>query len=270
MLLFIPVGIVAGILSTVTGLASLASYPALLYWGALNPISANITNTTALLFNAVSSGVSSRRELSGHWKELFRVMTIIFFGGIVGAILLTYLPSKTFSYVVPVFIGVAGIGILIPDRKTPKATIDDEVSNDKPGSKKMLADIGLIVLYFCIGVYGSYFGAAAGVILLAVLARTSKDPFPVYNAIRNVAMISANIVGTVFYIFKYGQHGHTHIYWALAIPLGIGFLIGGYTGPKLVRILPVKFIKILTGILALYLAYTQFVSAYGIHLFYFF
>lgn len=268
MLLFIPVGIVAGILSTVTGLASLASYPALLYWGALNPISANITNTSALLFNVVSSGLSSKRELDGHWKELFKVMTIIFFGGIVGVILLTFLPSKDFEYAVPVFIAAAGIGILLPSKEkkeVPKVDIDDKI-----GKTKMLADIGMIVLFFIIGIYGSYFGAAAGVILLAVLSRTSKDPFPVYNAIRNVAMGSANVIGTILYSFKYGQHGNTHIYWALAIPLGIGFLIGGYVGPKMVRVLPVKLIKIVTGILALYLAYTQFVSAYGIHLFYFF
>ncbi|CAI2606651.1 hypothetical protein AKUH4B412M_00540 [Apilactobacillus kunkeei] len=270
LLLFIPVGIVAGILSTVTGLASLASYPALLYWGALNPISANITNTSALLFNVVSSGISSKRELDGHWKELFKVMTIIFFGGIVGVILLTFLPSKDFEYAVPVFIAAAGIGILLPSKDTTKAPTAKVVEEDNIGSKKMLVDFGMIVLFFVIGIYGSYFGAAAGVILLAVLSRTSKDPFPVYNAIRNVAMGSANVIGTILYSFKYGQHGSTHIYWALAIPLGIGFLIGGYVGPKMVRVLPVKLIKIVTGILALYLAYTQFVSAYGIHLFYFF
>ncbi|TPR17611.1 sulfite exporter TauE/SafE family protein [Apilactobacillus timberlakei] len=272
LLLFIPVGIIAGILSTVTGLASLASYPALLYLtgGVLNPISANITNTSALLFNVVSSGLSSKQELKGHGKELMKVMTIIFFGGIVGVILLTLLPSKDFEYAVPVFIAAAGIGILLPSKDTTKAATSTEFEEKSVGSKKMLADIALIVGYFLIGIYGSYFGAAAGVILLAVLSRTSKDPFPVYNAIRNVAMGSANVIGTILYSFKYGQHGSTHIYWALAIPLGIGFLIGGYVGPKLVRILPTKLIKVVTGILALVLAYTQFSSAYSIHLFYFF
>ncbi|UQS84631.1 sulfite exporter TauE/SafE family protein [Apilactobacillus apisilvae] len=268
-MLFIPVGIVAGILSTVTGLASLASYPALLYFtgGALNPISANITNTSALLFNVVSSGLSSKQELKGHGKELMKVMTIIFFGGIVGVILLTYLPSQDFEYAVPVFIAAAGIGILLPEKKHNQET---DVQEPKVHSKKMLSDILLIAGYFVIGIYGSYFGAAAGVILLAVLSRTSKEPFPVYNAIRNVAMGSANVIGTILYSFKYGQHGDTHIYWELAIPLGIGFLIGGYVGPKLVRVLPTKLIKIVTGILALALAYSQFVSAYDIHLFYFF
>ncbi|CAI2605753.1 hypothetical protein AKUH4B502X_00470 [Apilactobacillus kunkeei] len=99
--MFIPVGIVAGILGTVTGLSSLVSYPALLYFAGLPAVSANVVNKASLMFNAVGSCISSTRELRGHWKELFKIMVIIFFGGITGAILLTALPSSSFTHIVP-------------------------------------------------------------------------------------------------------------------------------------------------------------------------
>lgn len=101
--LFFPVGILAGIMSTVTGLASLVSYPALLMAG-VSPVYANVTNTAALILNGIGSGVSSSRELHGHWKEMFKILLLVFVGGIIGSFLLLSVPSKVFESIVPFFL----------------------------------------------------------------------------------------------------------------------------------------------------------------------
>ncbi|UQS84630.1 sulfite exporter TauE/SafE family protein [Apilactobacillus apisilvae] len=262
-LLFIPVGIVAGILGTVTGLASLASYPALLYFAGLPAVSANVVNKAALMFNSIGSAVSSTQELRGHWKELFKTMLIIFFGGITGAILLTALPSSSFTHIVPVFIAAGGIMILIPSKQEAnhEGANNFEPKKGQVNQHSWLKNILIVVLVYLIGAYSGYFGAASGILLLVLLTRTSSNEYTVSNAIRNVAMGAANIVATVYYAFM------AHIVWILVLPLGIGFFIGGYIGPKIVRVLPVKYIRITTGVLALILAYTQFSSAYNVKIF---
>ncbi|TPR17610.1 sulfite exporter TauE/SafE family protein [Apilactobacillus timberlakei] len=265
-LLFIPVGVLAGILGTVTGLASLASYPALLYFAGLPAVSANVVNKAALMFNSIGSAISSTQELHGHWKELFKTMIIIFFGGITGAILLTALPSSSFTHIVPVFIAAGGIMILIPSKneENHEGANNFEPRKGHVNQHSWFRNILIIFLVYLIGAYSGYFGAASGILLLVLLTRTSSNEYTVSNAIRNVAMGAANIVATIYYSFE------AHIVWILVLPLGIGFFIGGYIGPKIVRILPVKYIRILTGILALILAYTQFSSAYNIKIFYLF
>ncbi len=112
-IILIIVGIAAGIVSTVSGLASLVAYPALLLLG-LSPINANVTDTLALVFNGISATVSSRRELRGHWHELLIIMPVTLIGCVVGSLLLFALPANDFKKVVPLFILLAGLFILIP------------------------------------------------------------------------------------------------------------------------------------------------------------
>ncbi|WP_285289039.1 sulfite exporter TauE/SafE family protein [Apilactobacillus xinyiensis] len=258
-LIFFPVGILAGIMSTVTGLASLVSYPALLMAG-VSPVYANVTNTAALILNGIGSGVSSSRELHGHWKEMFKILLLVFVGGIIGSYLLLSVPSTVFERVVPFFIAIAGIMILWPEKShaypNSSTGFDPKHFHNFARNKFKLLLGGLSLVL--IGIYGGYFGAAAGVIMLAVLSRTSSEPFPVYNAIRNVAMLAANFAATVIYAFK------SHIVWILVLPLALGFLCGGYIGPKIVRLLPIKLLKIIIGILALILAGILFVQTYNL------
>lgn len=111
--ILIIVGIAAGIVSTVSGLASLVAYPALLLLG-LSPIDANVTDTLALVFNGISSTLSSRRELRGHWHEMMIILPVTLVGCIIGSLLLFAIPAGDFKRVVPLFILLAAILILIP------------------------------------------------------------------------------------------------------------------------------------------------------------
>ncbi|MFC6179944.1 sulfite exporter TauE/SafE family protein [Lactiplantibacillus daowaiensis] len=246
-LILLPVGIIAGIVSTVGGLASLVSYPALLALG-LPPVTANVTNTAGLVFTGVGSAVASRRELKGHGRDLLMIMPLTIAGCIVGALLLFAIPAATFQKIVPFFILVAGILVLLPRH------IQVKTSGEPVGfsMKTLLAWIGVLL----VGVYSGYFGAAGGVLMLSMLSVISTAPFAEYNAQKNLALGAANCISAVMYAFQ------TTIPWHLVWPLGIGFLIGGLVGPQIVRWLPDRLTKIIIGIGALILAGSLFMQAY--------
>lgn len=101
-------GIFAGILASVTGMASLVSYPILLATG-LSPIVANVTNTAGLIFSGLGSSISSRRELKFSFKDLIWILPTAIFGSLSGCILLLTFPNKVFEKVVPFMILGAAI-----------------------------------------------------------------------------------------------------------------------------------------------------------------
>ncbi len=249
-LVLVVVGIIAGIVSTAAGLASLVSYPVLLLLG-LPPVTANVTNTFALVFTGVGAVASSQRELRGHGCELRVLIPLTLAGCIAGALLLFAIPAATFAKVVPFFILVAAILVLIPRHlhvQTP----------GQPASRAWwvtaLAWLGI----FLVGGYTGYFGAAGGVLMLSILSMISNAPFTVYNAQKNLALGLANLVSAIVYATQ------ATIHWRYVLPLGIGFLIGGILGPKIVRHVPARLLKVLIGIGALILAASLFKSAYGL------
>ncbi len=249
-IILVVVGIVAGIVSTAAGLASLVSYPVLLALG-LPPVTANVTNTVGLAFTSFGAVPASRKELRGHGRELRALIPLTLIGSIVGAILLFVIPAATFAKVVPFFILVAGVLVLVPRR----IHVSQPGESAKPARwVTALSWLGI----FLVGTYTGYFGAAGGVLMLAILSFTSDTPFTVYNAQKNLALGLANIVSAVVYALQ------TPIKWHYVIPLGIGFLIGGSLGPRIVRHLPARLLTIVIGIGALGLAASLFKSAYGL------
>ncbi|WP_125606153.1 sulfite exporter TauE/SafE family protein [Lapidilactobacillus bayanensis] len=241
--ILIIVGVLAGICNAVAGLASLVAYPALLALG-LPPIAANVTDTVALIFSGIGATVSSQKELRGAHHELWTFLPITLLGCIVGALLLFAIPAKTFERVVPFFILFAAIAELIPFNRQPSKTA-------KPGAK-----VWALIGVFFVGVYSGYFGAAAGVLMLALLGVISSEPFVKYNAEKNMIFAVANVLSAIIY------GTHIQLMWRWIIPLALGFLIGGYIGPIIVRHTSTHLLKILIGIGAIILAITLFVQAY--------
>ncbi|SON72377.1 sulfite exporter TauE/SafE family protein [Latilactobacillus sakei] len=241
-LTLILIGVAAGIVSTVGGLASLVSYPALLALG-LPPVTANVTNTAGLIFTGVGASLASRKELKHQKRELITLLPLTLIGCIVGDLLLFKIPAETFQKIVPFFILSAGILILLPRHLQVGQPAKWQVS---------LAWLGV----FLVGVYSGYFGAASGVLMLSLLSVISQAPFQEYNATKNLTMGLANCIATLVYALQ------TTINWGLVLPLGIGFLIGGLIGPIIVRLLPERLTKIGIGIAALGLAVSLFMQAY--------
>ncbi|CAK1225698.1 Sulfite exporter TauE/SafE/YfcA and related permeases [Fructobacillus fructosus] len=252
----LPMGILAGIVSTTAGLASLVSYPALLAVG-IPPLFANVTNTAALVMTGLGATVSSRKDLGEHKKELIKILPFTLAGSVIGAWLLLSAPAATFEKAVPFFVLVAGLLLMSQVNKSKNAetnlTREDSIENDSSHPVyRTFVSIGILL----VGMYCGYFGAAGGVLLLAILSATTTMPFASYNALKNLSLGGANLIATIIYIFS------SHIYWSLVIPMGIGLFIGGWIGPHIVKIIPEKILKIAISLAAIALAIDFFMKAY--------
>jgi uncharacterized protein len=243
--LLVIAGVVAGVAGSVAGLASLVSYPALLAVG-LPALTANVTNTVALIMYTVSAASFSRSELAGQAGRLRRLALITAVGGAAGAALLLSTPARVFEQLVPLLIGAASLVLLLQPAITRRTggVVDER-------SPALLAGV------FAVGVYGGYFGAAAGVVLLALLTVSVAEPLARLVAARNVSLGLANAVAaTGFALFG-------PVRWAAAAPLAAGFLVGGSIGPGVVRRLPGARLRVAIAVLGLGLAVRLAVDTYG-------
>jgi uncharacterized membrane protein YfcA len=241
-------GVVAGVISTVVGLASVVSYPALLAIG-LPPLAANMTNTVALLFTGVGAAAGSRPELAGQAGRLRRLGTIAALGGGAGAALLLITPPETFVRVAPVLIGAASLALLAPSRQDRAPGPGTEPGHDER-RPWLLAGVSGVAVYI------GYFGAAGGIVMLALLIAMVAEPLARVNAVKNMLGAVANAVAAVaFAVFG-------HVDWAAVVPLAGGFLAGGWTGPALVRRIPARVLRIGVALCGLAVAVKLGISAY--------
>jgi uncharacterized protein len=280
-LALVAAGVAAGVISTVVGLASVVSYPALLAIG-LAPLAANMTNTVSLLFTGVGAAVGSRPELTGQVTRVRRLGTIAALGGGAGAALLLVTPSQTFVRLAPVLIGAASLALLPPSRQDRAARRGagrdrDECHHgagpDRDGhgcgagpdrdERRRGAGPGrderrpwLLAGVFGVAVYIGYFGAAGGIVMLALLIAMVAEPLARVNAVKNMLGAIGNAVAAVaFAVFG-------HVDWAAVVPLAAGFLVGGWTGPALVRRIPGQALRIGVAVCGLAVAVKLGISAY--------
>jgi uncharacterized protein len=243
-------GFGGGLVGSVAGLASLVSYPALLAIG-LPPVTANVSNTVALVFSSIGSVWGSRPELTGQRARARHLAYVAIAGGITGAVLLLATPSSAFAKVVPWLIGLASLGILIPRRPSTNAAAATPVSGHHPPGFVVVLSV------FLVTVYGGYFGAGAGVLLLSILLLTTAESLARSNAMKNVLLGLANGMAAILFVF-FGP-----VRWSAVIPLAIGFLVGGRLGPIIVRRAPAGPLRVVIACCGLGLAVHLGLDAYG-------
>src|SRR3954453_1318145 len=168
-------GFGAGLTGSMAGLASLVSYPALLAVG-IPPIAANVTNTVALLSSTAGTAAGARQELRGHRSRLVRLSAVAATGGLAGAVLLLATPSKAFELIVPALIVLGAALLLLRD------PIRRWAGHRSPSPPVLNGTV------FLIGVYGGYFGAAAGVLMLAVLSVAATEAHPVTHPVNSISL----------------------------------------------------------------------------------
>ncbi|MGE0218113.1 sulfite exporter TauE/SafE family protein [Mycolicibacterium sp.] len=238
--LLLGAGILGGLTGSIAGLASVATYPALLVVG-LPPVSANVTNTVALVFNGVGSILGSRPELAGQGAWLRRVLPFAGLGGVLGAVALLSTPAEGFERIVPVLLAGSALAILLPTRPTA----DARVASHRRDRIRLILE-GAAVFAICI--YGGYFGAAAGVMLLALFLRAGGATLPRANAGKNVILGAANGVAAIIFAIA------APVQWLAVAALGLGCLIGSRLGPVIVRHAPAGPMRVAIGIAGLALA----------------
>jgi len=218
--------VAGGLSGSIAGLASLATYPALLAMG-LPPVTANVTNTVALVFSSIGSVSGSRPELTGQGRRLRPLAAAGATGAILGAALLLVTPGEAFELLVPWLIGLASVAILVRRPLIEVAVADahvDVVGHGVP--RNLLIGVGVI------GIYAGYFGAGAGVMLLALFLFMTGEVVARANAAKNLVLGVSNGIAAV------GLAIFGDVRWADAAPLAVGLLIGGRLGPVVVRRLP--------------------------------
>ena len=158
-------GAAAGTINTVVGSGTLITFPTLLALG-LPPVTANVSNTIGLVPGSVSGSIGYRRELAGQQPRLLRLGSASVLGGVTGAVLLLVLPAEAFDAIVPVLIGLGCVLVLVQPRISAAMAARAERRGEQPPEHGAL---WVWVLVFLAGIYGGYFGAAQGVILMAIL-----------------------------------------------------------------------------------------------------
>lgn len=213
-------GMAAGAINTIVGSGSLITFPTLLFLG-YPPLVANVSNTVGLVPGSVSGSIGYRRELAGQRGRAIPLLGAGILGGLTGAALLLTLPPSAFERIVPILILIACGLVAVQPRLTAWVTarrtrLGHETRSG--GGPLLLAGVYLT------GIYGGYFGAAQGVILIALLAILIDDDLQRLNGLKNVIATSINAVAAIIFILV------APVEWPVAIVLAIGATIGGQLG----------------------------------------
>jgi uncharacterized protein len=236
-LLLVVAGLGAGLTGSIAGLASLFSYPALLAVG-LPPLTANVTNSVALIFSTVGAVAGSRPELAGQSHRVRPLALAGLVGGLTGGVLLLSTPSEAFEKIVPFLIAGASVAILVR-RPLVTAAVHEHRPHDR---RAVLVGTGVI------GIYGGYFGAGGGVMMLALFLWALPDPLPRANAFKNLVLGTANGIAAMLFVLA------GDVEWSAVLPLGAGVLVGGRLGPIVVRRVPPTPLRIVVAIAGIGLA----------------
>jgi uncharacterized membrane protein YfcA len=233
-------GMAAGTINTVVGSGTLITFPVLLAFG-YAPVTANVTNTVGLVPGSVSGAIGYRRELAGQRGRALRLGAMSVLGGITGAVLLLVLPSSAFKAIVPVFI-VTALVLTIFQPRIARALADRRIDLQHPRSL-----LTLLAVYLT-GVYGGYFGAAQGILLLAILGVALPQDLHRTNALKNVLAGLVNGVAGVCFVFA------AHVEWAAAGIIAGAAIVGAQLGARYGRRLPpdaLRALIVLVGIAAI-------------------
>jgi uncharacterized membrane protein YfcA len=217
-------GIVAGTINTVVGSGTLFTFPVLLAFG-YAPVTANVSNTVGLVPGSAAGAVGYRRELTGQGHRLGYLAIASVTGGITGAVLLLSLPASAFEAIVPVFIALALVLILA------QPWISARLAERRPRAHGRAGPVASVAV-FATGIYGGYFGAAQGILLLAILSLELDEELQRINALKVVLAGLVNLVSGIVFVFA------AHIAWGAAALIAAGSIIGGVVGARYGRRLP--------------------------------
>ncbi|WP_067864494.1 sulfite exporter TauE/SafE family protein [Nocardia shimofusensis] len=227
-LAILAAGVAAGGINTIVGSGTLITFPVLLAFG-LPPVTANVSNTVGLVPGSVSGVIGYRRELSGQRDRLLRLGAASLLGGITGAVLLLWLPSEAFDAIVPVLIIIALVLVVVQPRLAAWVKRRREEGTDAA------PEHGGLILWIAVygtGIYGGYFGAAQGVLLLGLLGVLVHEDIQRLNAVKNVLALLVNAIAAAVFIMV------AEVNWQVVALIAAGAIVGGQLGARVGRKMP--------------------------------
>jgi uncharacterized protein len=232
-------GVAAGGINALVGSGTLVTFSTLVALG-VPPLTANVTNTVGLVAGSVASSVGYRQELSTQRTRMVRFVPASVLGGLTGAGLLLVLPESAFDAIVPALVGLGVVLVAIQPWLARRLSVEHD-------TYALGGPVAWIAVYL-IGIYGGYFGAAQGVLLIAVLGALVDAHLQRVNALKNVLAAVVNAVAAVVFVFL------ADVDWGIAVVLVVGATAGGYFGAHYGRRLPVSVLRafiIVVGLVAL-------------------
>lgn len=223
-------GLAAGTASAMAGGASMITFPVLLAMG-VPPLTANVTNTVGLSPIVIGTGFGALPELRGQRARLTALALPAVVGALGGAVLLLTTPSEIFEAIVPALIAVSCVMMLLQPW-----LVRHTLQGRGERGRRWVAQAST----FVVGMYTGYFGAASGVLFLALVGLVSLASLHELNAAKNILVGAANAVATVIFVFV------APVRWPMALALAVGSVVGGALGTRLVRRVPAPHLR--TGI----------------------
>jgi uncharacterized membrane protein YfcA len=208
-------GLAAGTINSIVGSGSLITFPTLLALG-YSPVVANVSNTVGLAFGNLSGAVGYRRELTGQRRRLLHLGIVAVAGGVTGSVLLLTLPSSVFRDVVPGLIVFACVLVVLQPRLS--ALLARRERHPVHGGPALLLGV------FATGIYGGYFGAAQGVILLALLGIFLSEDLQRLNGVKNVLVMLVNAIAAIVFVIV------AHVSWEASGLIAVSSIVGGQLG----------------------------------------
>lgn len=239
-LAILAAGVAAGTINTLVGSGTLITFPVLLAFG-YAPVTANVTNAVGLVPGSAAGAIGYRRELRGQRRRAVPLLVASTVGAVVGAVLLLSLPASAFKDIVPVFIAVALVLIVFQPQLTRALQGQRRAAHETAGPA---AAAGTAVT----GVYGGYFGAAQGILLLSLLGLTIDDDLQRLNALKVVLAGINNLVAGMIFVFA------AHVDWGAAGLIAAGSILGGVAGSHWGRRLPAGALRaliVVVGVVAI-------------------
>ena len=230
----------AGIINTIVGSGTLLTFPTLLFFG-YSPLTANVSNNIGLVAGGATGSWGYRHELTGQSRTLRRLIPMSFLGSVVGAGLLLVLPPSAFRAIVPVLIAVSVVLVIVGPRL--QSAIRPHDAEREPRWHTPALAVGV----FIAGVYGGYFGAAQGVLLMGILSVLSAEPIQRLNGYKNVLALVVNFVAAVVFIV----FAREHIDWLVVALIAVGAFTGGIIGARVGRRIPPTMLRALIVVIGL-------------------
>lgn len=239
-LIVLAAGLAAGVLTSTVGVASLASFPVLVALG-VPPVTANASNTVGLLPGALSGSFGYRHELREHPGVAATVLATCAAGAVAGALLLLALPPGVFEAVVPWLVLLTAVLVGVQ----PWVSARVRARRGSAAADRVSMSLATTAFATLTGVYGGYFGAGSGVMMMAVLGFGLDIELRVINALKTLAVMSGNLVATLVFVFL------APLDWRVIGLLAVGSVVGGYAGSFVGRRLPDRVLRTLVVVAGL-------------------
>ena len=227
MILIALAGVWAGAINSLVGSGTLITFPTLVALG-LPPVTATMSNAIGLVAGGLTSTLGYRAELAGQWDRLRWQIPASLTGAVIGAYLLLHLPERVFIQIVPVLLILALILVVLGPRIQAYARRRAEEAGRSAAHVSPRRMAALVFGTFAVGIYGGYFTAAQGILLIGVMGALLPEDLQRMNAAKNLLTWLVNIVAAVGYTLV----AFDRISWTAAGLIAAGSLIGGWLGSR--------------------------------------